>query len=87
MNTQSEDMVLLGYHHFSSKDKKEIYYVVQCLHNDKDITKGTNKATMINIFTDDEIYKKVTQLDIGSVLKVEITPNLSSGKLYYKVVI
>lgn len=87
MENQTQEMILIGYHHFNSKDKKQIYYVIQVLHSDNDLTRGNMKGTMINIFTDDDTYKKISELDIGSVIKIEIRPNLSTGKLSYKVVI
>lgn len=86
MEKSLQEMVLVGYHHFSSKDKSQIFYVVQVLYNNTDIERANNKATMINIFTTDEIYKKVCQMSIGQVLKVEMSPNLETGKIYYKVV-
>ena len=86
MEKSLQEMVLVGYHHFSSKDKSEIFYVVQVLYNNTDIERANNKATMINIFTTDEIYKKVCQMSIGQVLKVEMSPNFETGKIYYKVV-
>lgn len=86
MEKSLQEMVLVGYHHFSSKDKSEIFYVVQVLYNNTDIERANNKATMINIFTTDEIYKKVCQMSIGQVLKVEMSPNMETGKIYYKVV-
>lgn len=87
MEKSLHEMVLVGYHHFSSKDKSEIFYVVQVLYNNTDLERSNNKATMINIFTTDEIYKKVCQMSIGQVLKVEMSPNLETGKIYYKVVL
>lgn len=87
MEKSLQEMVLVGYHHFSSKDKSEIFYVVQVLYNNTDIERSNNKATMINIFTTGEIYKKVCQMSIGQVLKVEMSPNLETGKIYYKVVL
>lgn len=87
MEKSIQEMVLVGYHHFSSKDKSEIFYVVQVLYNNTDIERANNKATMINIFTTDEIYKKVCQMSIGQVLKVEMSPNMETGKIYYKVVL
>lgn len=86
MEKSIQEMVLVGYHHFSSKDKSEIFYVVQVLYNNTDIERANNKATMINIFITDEIYKKVCQMSIGQVLKVEMSPNMETGKIYYKVV-
>lgn len=87
MGNSTQEMILVGYHHFNSKDKKQIYYVVQCLYNEDDRTRGNLKGTMINIFVEDDVYQKVCQLDIGTVLKVEVNPSLSTGKIYYKVVI
>lgn len=87
MEKSLQEMVLVGYHHFSSKDKSEIFYVVQVLYNNTDIERSNNKATMINIFTTDETYKKVCQMSIGQVLKVEMSPNFETGKIYYKVVL
>ncbi|MEI3394846.1 MAG: hypothetical protein V8R82_03950 [Clostridia bacterium] len=87
MERSIQKMTLIGYHHFSSKEKKQLYYVVQVLYNSLDIERSNNKATMINIYTDDETYKKVCQMSIGEVLKVEMIPNLETGKIYYKVVL
>lgn len=87
MGKSIEEMTLIGYYHFSSKDKKQIFYVVQVLYNTTDVERSNNKATMINIFTTDEIYKKVCQMSVGESLKIEIVPNLEKGKMYYKVVL
>lgn len=87
MENSIQEMTLIGYHHFSSKDKSDIFYVVQVLYNSTDIERANNKATMINIFVTDEIYKKVCQMAIGQVLKVEMKPNFETGKIYYKVVL
>ena len=87
MEKTIQEMTLIGYHHFSSKEKKELYYVVQVLYNSLDVERSNNKATMINIYTDDETYKKVCQMSIGQVLNVQMIPNLETGKIYYKVVL
>ena len=87
MEKTTMEMILVGYHHFYSKDKKQIYYVVQCLYNEDDKTRANLKGTMINIFVEDDVYKKVIQNDIGTLLQVQVLPNLSTGKIYYKVVI
>lgn len=87
MGKSVEEMVLVGYHHFSSKDKSQIFYVVQVLHNITDIERCNNKATMINIFTTDDIYKEICKMSVGQVLKVEVAPNLETGKIHYKVVL
>lgn len=87
MEKSVEEMTLIGYHHFSAKDKSQIFYVVQVLYNRLDVERSNNKATMINIFTTDDIYSKVCKMSVGEVLKVEVVPNLESGKIYYKVVL
>jgi len=87
MGNSTQEMLLVGYHHFNSKDKKQIYYVVQCLYNVDDKSRGNYKGTMINIFVDDDTYQKVCQLELGTVLNIEVSPNLQTGKIYYKVVI
>lgn len=80
------DMIYVGHNHFSSKDKRNIYYIIQALYNIEDITRHTNKATLINIFVDDKEYQNLSQLEVGCSLKVEIKPNLEAGKLSYKIV-
>lgn len=87
MGKSVEEMTLIGYHHFSAKDKSQIFYVVQVFYNATDVERSNNKATMINIFVSDEVYKKVCQMSVGQLLKVEISPNLETGKIYYKVVL
>ncbi len=87
MESSTQEMVLIGYYHFNSKDKKQIYYVVQLLHSEEDKIRCNLKGTMINVFVEDDVYQKIAQLDIGTLVKVEILPNLSTGKIYYRVVI
>lgn len=87
MDNIFEQMPLVGYFHFSSKDKTQIYYVLQFLHNESDKTRGTERGTIINAFVDEEIYKKIFGSDIGTVYKVEIKPNLNTGKINYRPVV
>lgn len=83
-----EEMVLIGYFHFESKEKKQIYYVVQALHSDNDVSKSIKKGTLINIFVPDEDYKKIiSSYDIGSLIKVDVKPNFETGKLSYRVIL
>ena len=82
-----KELIFVGNMSFSSKAKDKIYYVVQVLHNEIDVTRGTNRATLVNIFTDDDTYKKFVGAEIGSTVKVEIKPNLSTGKINYKIIL
>ena len=81
-----QEMIFVGNNSFSSKAKDAIYYVVQVLYNEKDVSRGTNKATLINIFTDDKTYQKYVGQEVGSTLKVEVSPNMATGKINYKIV-
>lgn len=76
-----EEMKLVGYYTFTSKDKKNLYYVLQFLNND------STKASLINVFVEKNVYERVTQdYDIGSLLNVECSINFDTNKVYYKVV-
>ena len=81
----TQDMSLIGYYHFSSKDKTKHYYVIQLLSVENDVSKGTYRAYPIDIFVSEEIYNTILEKEIGTVLTVQITPNLSTGKLSYKI--
>lgn len=87
MGNNIEDMILVGFYHFSSKDKTKIYYVAQFLYNQVDIERVNNKGTVINVFVTDDEYKVICQKNVGDVFKVSVSPDLSTGKLYYKVVL
>lgn len=81
-----EEMVLIGYYHFEAKDKAKIYYVVQLLHSDVDNAKSIKKGAMVNVFVSDDIYKKIiSDLSIGSAIKVRVSPNYDTGKINYSI--
>lgn len=80
------EMILVGNNKFSSKDKTTNYFVIQALYNEADVSKQTNKATLINIFVTEELYNSLAGADIGTALKVQVIPNLSTGKVFYKIV-
>lgn len=80
-----QDMTLIGFYHFSSKDKTKHYYVVQALTNELNVSNSTNKATVIDIFVSDEIYNSILNKEIGEPIKVQMTPNLSTGKIGFKL--
>lgn len=79
-----KEMKLVGYYTFTSKDKKNFYYVLQFLNNVDDST----KASLINVFVDKNTYERVTEdYDIGSLLNIECSINYDTNKVYYKVVL
>lgn len=79
------EMTYVGHNHFSSKNTHSIYYIIQVLFNTEDAMRNINKATLINVFVDDKDYQKLCVLEIGSTLKVEVKPNLETGKVSYKI--
>lgn len=82
---KSVQMILVGYHHFNSKDKTKTYYQAQCLHNIRNETNTNCKATLINIFVDEETYRKIINMNVGENINVVIIPNLETGKVSYKI--
>lgn len=84
---QIQKMSFVGHYHFNSKDKQDMYYVVQCLYVEDDVSQGNKKGSLINIFVKKDIYENVSVLDIGTTLEVEVLPNLDTGKIFYNIVI
>ena len=82
-----EQMPLIGYYPFSSKDKTQTYYVVQFLHTEEDLSKNTKRSTPITCFVEQDVYGKICEMDIGTVFRVEIKPNLETGKISYRPII
>lgn len=78
---------LIGYYHFSSKDKSQQYFIVQIMFTKAEPEKNNMRATVVGIFINEEIYKGILQKNIGDKIDVEIVPNLETGKISYKVLI
>ena len=79
---------LVGYYHFTSKDKSKTYYVLQLLKTDED-ERNNKRCSLKDIFVDEEVYTKVVRgiVDIGVSVDVEVSINTQTDKVYYKVVI
>lgn len=80
-----QEMSLIGYYHFSSKDKTKHYYVVQALTSTNDVSQGNYKSNIVDIFVSEEIYNVILEKEIGTLLKVQMIPNLSTGKFSFKI--
>ena len=79
-------MNLIGYHHFKNKEKTEDYHIVQCAYYENiDEQRAQVKATIIPIFVDLKSFQEIANKKLGDVLDVEIKPNLTTGKIHYKV--
>jgi len=80
-----QQMTLVGFYHFASKDKTKHYYVIQAMLNQIEEGKAINRASVIDVFVSEEIYNSIINRDLGTTINVQITPNLSTSKLSYKI--
>ena len=81
-------MNLIGFHHFKNKEQTEDYHIVQCAYYEtKDEQRAQMKAVIIPIFVDLKSYQEICNKNLGSVIDVEVTPNLITGKVRYKVLV
>ena len=80
-----QEMSLIGYYHFDSKDKTKHYYVVQALSTTNDVSHGTCKSSIVDVFVSEEMYNIILEKEIGTSINVQIIPNLSTGKFSFKI--
>lgn len=80
-----QEMSLIGYYHFDSKDKTKHYYVVQALSSTNNVSEGNFKSNIVDVFVSEEIYNVILEKEIGTPLNVQMIPNLSTGKLSFKI--
>lgn len=80
-----QEMSLVGFYHFASKDKTKHYFVVQAMTNKIEEGKAINRATIIDVFVSEEMYNSIINKEVGELIKVQMTPNLSTGKLSFKI--
>lgn len=85
MENNVQEMTLVGFYHFASKDKTKHYYVVQALSNQIEEGKAINRASVVDVFVSEEIYNSIVNKEIGDIINVQITPNLSTGKLSFRI--
>lgn len=79
-------MNLIGYYHFKNKEKTEDFHIVQCAYYENiDEQRAQVKATIIPIFVDLKSFQEIANKKLGDVIDVEIKPNLTTGKIHYKV--
>ena len=87
MDNSIQEMILVGHYSFNSKDKNNKYFVAQCLYSNNDLSNGNLKGTMINVFCNADEYERIKELNIGTILKVQVSSSFETGKLYYKLVV
>lgn len=88
MGNNVVEMTLIGYHHFQNKEKTEEYHIVQgAYYENVEEMRAQVKATVIPIFVELAVFQKIANKKIGDKLKVQVIPNLSTGKIYYKVLV
>ena len=59
MEEQTQEMILVGYHHFYSKDKTKEFLVVQCLFNEDNRERNNFRGTMIKLIKKLLLWKLV----------------------------
>lgn len=85
MEEMRQDFNLIGFQTFDSKDKTRKFYVAQCYTNQLSNDGLSNRAVVVNVFVTQEEYTQIMTMPIGSPIMVDVIPNLSSGKINYKI--
>lgn len=80
-----QEMTLVGYYHFASKDKTKHFYVVQALSSKNDVSNSNYRSTICDIFVSEEMYNSILNREIGTLINVQVEPNLSTGKINFKI--
>lgn len=82
---ETKEFDLVGYYHFSTKDKTSEYFVIQVLLFTQDLSANTVKSNIVNIFTTKDIYNVISKLEIGDKISVSVIPNFDTNKIHYKI--
>lgn len=87
MKNNAVQMNLVGYYHFTNKERTEEYHIVQCAYYEGEEARAQMKAIIIPIFVDLKAFQEIANMTIGSTLDVELVPNLETGKIRYRVLV
>lgn len=83
---ETKSAMLVGYHHFQSKDKTKTFYIVQCLiHSSYEAS--NKKGILINVFVNQDEYAEVTAKELGEEVLLSVKPNFEKGTMNYKIVL
>ncbi len=87
MENNVVQMNLIGYHHFKNKEGTEEYHIVQCAYYKGEEARAQMKAIIVPVFVDLKTFQSIANMKIGSVINIEVIPNLETGKIRYKVMV
>lgn len=79
-------MQLVGHYNFQSKDKKNTYFVIQCLATEKKQNNGL-KSVLVTIFVDAGEYAEIAAMDFGAELIVQTSINFETNKPSHKIIL
>lgn len=83
---ETKSAMLVGYYHFSSKDKTKTFYIAQCLIHST--YEPINKqGVLVNVFLTQDDFAEVCVKDIGEEVLLSVKPNFEKGTINYKLVL
>ena len=83
---ETKSAMLVGYHHFSSKDKTKTFYIAQCLIHST-YEPNNKKGILVNVFISQEEFAEVAAKSIGDEVLLDVRPNYEKGTMNYKILL
>lgn len=83
-----EEMNLIGFYSFSTKDKSKNYYIIQLLARDTNKNSNNLRGYIVNSFVNSEDFDYITNhFVVGDVLKVQSIVDFSTNKVRYHILL
>ena len=83
-----EEMNLIGFYSFSTKDKSKNYYIIQLLARDTNKSSNNLRGYIVNSFVNSEDFDYITNhFMVGDVLKVQSIVDFSTNKVRYHILL
>ena len=83
---ETKSAILVGYHHFSSKDKTKTFYIAQCLIHST-YEPSNKQGVLVNVFLTQDDFAEVCAKEIGEEVLLSVKPNFEKGTINYKLVL
>ena len=83
-----EEMNLIGFYSFSTKDKSKNYYIIQLLARDTNKSSNYLRGYIVNSFVNSKDFDYITNhFTVGDVLKVQSIVDFSTNKVRYHILL
>lgn len=83
-----EEMNLIGFYSFSTKDKSKNYYIIQLLARDNNKTSNNLRGFIVNSFVNAVQFDYIiNHFSVGDVLKVQSIVDYSTNKVRYHILL